>query len=101
MVIVTVAVRRAATVVLRDDGDGDAAGREWRFELPEGHAYALSGDARNVCVHGIICHDADRESLNLRFGLHSQSRACREIYARWRGPELTCISSTRVEGAST
>jgi hypothetical protein len=34
---------------------------------------------------GVLCDPkvVDRESLNLRFGLHTQARAEREIYAAW------------------
>lgn len=91
VVIVTVAVKCAATVLLRDDGDDGAPPREWRVEVPEGHCYALSGDARNVCVHGLFCDDGNRESMNLRFGLHTQKRAKDEIYARWcTGDDAAC-----------
>ena len=51
VVIVTVAVKCAATVLLRDDGDDGAPPREWRVEVPEGHCYALSGDARKSERH--------------------------------------------------
>ena len=53
----------------------------------------LSGAARNSCTHAVVCERGvdDRESLNLRFGLHTQGRAEREIYARWcGGPDAPC-----------
>ena len=91
VVIVTAAVKGGATVVLRDGGSATAAPREWRFEVPEGHAYALSGDARNLCTHGLFTDARDRESLNLRFNLHTHKRACDEIYAHWcEGPDAAC-----------
>ena len=91
VVIVTAAVRGGATVVLRDGGSAAAAPREWRFEVPEGHASALSGDARNLCTHGLFTDACDRESLNLRFNLHTHKRACDEIYAHWcEGPDAAC-----------
>ena len=59
----------------------------WRFELPERHVYVLSGDARNACTHGVVCAPGvdDRESLNLRFGLHpwragAECSAYKEVY---------------------
>ena len=51
--------------------------RCWTFSLNVGDCYILSGDARNVCDHGVLCvgggrrsHkvDAARESLNLSLG---------------------------------
>ena len=88
VVIATLAVKRAGCVVLRD-----AAARAWRFELPERHVYVLSGDARNACTHGVVCAPGvdDRESLNLRFGLHTQQLAKDEIYAGCaREPDPAC-----------
>ena len=79
LIIVTVAVRGRGTVVLED-----RAGGLVRFELPEGHAYCLAGAARNAWLHGVVGSDPDRESLNLRFGLHSYERARADVYARWR-----------------
>lgn len=79
VVIVTVAVRRGATVVLSDE-----TGRDYYFELPEGTAYALSSVARNTCTHGVFCFGlGDRESLNLRYGLHDQRRAEEDVYRHW------------------
>ena len=54
-----------------------------RFDLPEGHAYCLAGAARHAWLHGVVGSDPDRESLNLRFGLHSYARARAEVYERW------------------
>ena len=45
---------------------------EWHFPLLAGQAYALSGDARNVCIHGVVADGEQRQSLNLRFGLHTR-----------------------------
>ena len=74
----TVAVRGAGTVVLED-----RAGNIVRFDLPEGHAYCLAGAARHAWLHGVVGSDPERESLNLRFGLHSYGRARAEVYGRW------------------
>lgn len=54
------------------------------FEVKRGMVYVLAGPARNNCDHGVVCSlpatrfstermndNRDRESLNLRFGLHS------------------------------
>lgn len=64
--------------------------RCWTFPLTVGDCYILSGDARNVCDHGVLCAtnsgrrsnkiEAPRESLNLRFGLHSPAFANEEVY---------------------
>ena len=78
VVIVTVAVRGAGTVVL-EDRDGSIV----RFDLPEGHAYCLAGAARHAWLHGVVGSDPERESLNLRFGLHSYARARAEVYEKW------------------
>ena len=52
----------------------------------------LSGDARNVCDHGVLCLSESRrsaglaesrESLNLRFGLHTPAFAYKEIYKQF------------------
>ena len=76
VVIVTVAVAGRAKIVLRERPAGpDAPAREVWFALGAGEAYALSGDARNVYLHGVLGEadeeGAKRESLNLRFGLHA------------------------------
>ena len=85
MVIVTVAMRRDAHVLLRDD-ETDAPAKA-SFPLTQGSAYCLSGPARNTCAHGVLCDEGveDRESLNLRWGLHTQRRADEEIYQHWAG----------------
>ena len=84
VVIVTVAVRGAAHVLLQSssaaDGEGlapadaDAAARRcFRLDAEACEAYVLSGAARNTCLHGVLSVEGSeaRESLNLRFGLHS------------------------------
>ncbi len=60
----------------------------WTFPLQVGDCYVLSGDARNVCDHGVLCGssrrsagaDEPRESMNLRFGLHTPAFANKEVY---------------------
>ena len=90
--IVTVAIRGGgATIVLLDKDengtteDGDKYQLSWRFHLCEGEAYILTGRARNLCLHGVIADDPSgvRESLNLRFGIHSVAEANAEIFDHW------------------
>ena len=85
VVIVTVAVRGAAHVLLQSSvaaaseeglapADADAAARHcFRLDAAACEAYVLSGAARNACLHGVLSVEGSeaRESLNLRFGLHS------------------------------
>jgi hypothetical protein len=68
IVIVTLAMTGSATIVLQDFTDR----RKVSMRLREGEAYMLSCNARDACVHGVLADvgDEDRESLNLRFGLH-------------------------------
>jgi hypothetical protein len=68
IVIVTLAMTGSATIVLQDFTDR----RKVAMRLREGEAYMLSCNARDACVHGVLADvgDEDRESLNLRFGLH-------------------------------
>ena len=90
--IVTIAIRGGgATIVLLDKDengtteDGDKYQLSWRFHLCEGEAYILTGRARNLCLHGVIADDPSgvRESLNLRFGIHSVAEAKEEIFDHW------------------
>ena len=97
--IVTIAIEGSASIIISDDTaarlssltaaklhsqTGEASvdahrhesNRRFHFRLSPGQAYALADDARNKCVHGVLA-DAGcerRESLNLRFGLHSKGR---------------------------
>ena len=96
-VIVTVAVRGSATILLIGKGTGgDDEGEQpaWRFRVEEGEAYVLSGNARNACLHAVLADDGGtgggggghRESLNLRFGIHTVEEAERDIKRHW--PDL-------------
>jgi len=104
-VIVTVAIRGSATILLigkgddGDDGDDDDESEQpaWKFRVEEGEAYVLSGNARNICLHAVLANDnvdrstddgggGDRESLNLRFGIHTIEEAENEIKRHW--PDL-------------
>ena len=83
VVIVTIAVRGAAHILLRGGGGGGSGGgavddhRCFRLEAAASEAYALSGVARNACLHGVLSEQGSerRCSLNLRFGLHSSDPA--------------------------
>jgi hypothetical protein len=92
LLIVTLAVRGDAKILIRARPfEEDPAKRsEVCFDLARGQAYALSGDARNVCLHGVLAEGGsdERESLNLRFGLHTREKddefsAWREVERHW------------------
>jgi len=110
-IIVTVAMKGSATILLigkGDDEDDDEDEDEehtqdnnddksdqqlqpaWKFHLQEGEAYVLSRNARNMCLHAVVANDdangGDRESLNLRFGLHTIKEAENDIKRHW--PDL-------------
>lgn len=75
VVILTVAVHGGGTVLLQDAGEAAAAGsspRRMAMRLEVGQAYMLAGRSRDACIHGVLADPdaANRESLNLRFGLH-------------------------------
>jgi len=81
ILIVTIGMEGAGTILLRD-AKGIHSGVAMRLET--GNAYILSDRARDVCAHGVLadCINktakddnfntsfSNRESLNLRFGLH-------------------------------
>lgn len=88
VIIVTVAIQGSGTIVLVDEGDDDDdEPTSWSFSLdPNGECYILCGDARNKCVHGVLCSRTDaffRETLNLRYGLHSEAFAHDEVDRHW------------------
>ena len=60
VIIITVAVRGAGTVVL-ESRSGDIV----RFVLPEGHAYCLAGAARHAWLHGVVGADPERASFEI------------------------------------
>jgi len=99
-VIVTVAIRESATILLigkGDDSDDDEdtenedeksdRGKQpaWKFHLKEGEAYVLSGNVRNTCLHAVLADGSggERQSLNLRFGLHTIKEADNDIKRHW------------------
>ena len=81
VVIVTIVIRGSGWIVLLDEGDEDGSvPQSQKFFLEEGGAYILCGDARNKNLHGVWCEsDSNRETLNLRYGLHSEEFAVEEI----------------------
>lgn len=84
IVIVTLAMKGSAEIVLVDEGDDDEGTLSWSFELQKGEMYVLSDNSRNKCMHGVIAVQEGRESLNLRLGLHSRESAYNEIDKHWR-----------------
>jgi len=95
VVIVTVAVSGSGHVVLLDEGDTDEdEWKAWSFPLRSQQppidsttteAYIMCCDARNKCLHGVLCHEgsSQRETLNLRYGLHSAEFAYQEVDRHW------------------
>jgi len=91
IVIVTVAVRGDASILLTSRPWDAACREEYFFGLRQGQAYALASDARNICLHGVLADTPERESLNLRFGLHAASKegpfsAWEEVERHWPAP---------------
>mmetsp|Transcript_16782 Transcript_16782/g.20140 ORF Transcript_16782/g.20140 Transcript_16782/m.20140 type:complete len:331 (-) Transcript_16782:18-1010(-) len=71
VIIVTIAIRGDATIML------ETANRKHQLavELPQKSAYMLSNKVRNACTHAVLADETSgqRESLNLRFGLHGRT----------------------------
>jgi hypothetical protein len=78
VIIVTVGMEGAGTILLRD---AKGINRGVAMRLEAGDAYMLSDRARDACSHGVLADGfanngrsnipfSERESLNLRFGLH-------------------------------
>ena len=78
--IVTVAIKGNAQVFLEESTTATMSsstnkqqeGEYGVISVKEGEAYILSGPVRNQCTHGVLAdiECEDRESLNLRFGIH-------------------------------
>ena len=91
VVICTVAIQGTGDIILIDDGDEDDTDNgavSYSFPLNGKECYFLCGDARNKCVHGVLCSSTAesicrRETLNLRFGLHSAEFAKTEVDQHW------------------
>jgi len=73
VVIVTIAIRGDARILLSSRPWDAERRQDYWFELRQGQAYVLASDARNLCLHGVLAESTTRESLNLRFGLHATS----------------------------
>ena len=71
---------------------------EFHFSVQPRHVYALSGPARNTCLHGVLSLPGDehRASLNLRFGLHTKEEAWEQIDSRW--PDTARREAAEAEG---
>lgn len=80
LIILTICMEGAGTILLRDF---KGVKRGFAMKLGAGEAYMLSGNARDACAHGVLADEegapsdendhvrgVERESLNLRFGLH-------------------------------
>lgn len=91
VVIVTVGIVGSGTILLIKSAEDTAI----KMQVPEGYAYMLSDKARDSCSHGVLAHDDDeqRESLNLRFGLHDFTMqglpliSSQKVLKYWETPE--------------
>ena len=85
VIIVTICMRGQGDIIIVDDGDrGEVISKKFKFNIKEGELYVLSGHARNKCLHGVLCQGyGHRESLNLRFGLHTKKFAFEEVDQHW------------------
>ena len=93
IVIVTLAIRGSAKILLRRGGTStEELSEEACFDLhaTQRQGYALSGEVRNAWLHGVLAEDGSeaRESLNLRFGLHAagadeEFSAADEVERHW------------------
>lgn len=85
VVIVTICMKGQGDIVVVDDGDrGETISKKFKFNIKQSELYVLSGHSRNKCLHGVLCKGyGHRESLNLRFGLHTKKFAFEEIDQHW------------------
>lgn len=72
VVIVTIGISNEADIIISDENDKN----HFYFHLNAGEFYVLSGPSRNIYSHGVLCEENNfgRESLNIRFGLHSRNK---------------------------
>ena len=86
VIIVTIGMEGSGTILLRD---AKGVKHGVALKLDAGEAYMLSDRARDACAHGVLADGrkdngipfSNRESLNLRFGLHdvaAPSNTCTE-----------------------
>jgi hypothetical protein len=68
VVIITISVVGSGKIVLQDF----TSTKGTTMEVAQGQAYMLAGKARDACAHAVLADPGkeERESLNLRFGLH-------------------------------
>ena len=78
VVILTIGISNDADIVLSDENDK----KYFHFHLNPGEFYILSGQSRNIYSHGVLCRENDfgRQSLNIRFGLHSRTEPHRDKF---------------------
>ena len=86
-VIVTIAIRESATILILDGATEEQT--SYKFKLSPGEAYILSGRVRNECLHAVLAEEgsstpsSSRESLNLRFGIHTTKEAHEQVTRHW------------------
>jgi hypothetical protein len=68
VLIVTIAILGNATILFQDYTDQNKA----KMTLQQGQVYMIASTARDASAHGVLADpdSTQRESLNLRFGLH-------------------------------
>mmetsp|Transcript_17927 Transcript_17927/g.41341 ORF Transcript_17927/g.41341 Transcript_17927/m.41341 type:complete len:467 (-) Transcript_17927:17-1417(-) len=90
VIIVTIGMEGSGTIILRD---AKGMNRGVAMRLEAGDAYMLSDCARDACAHGVLADGiakannssskaffSERESLNLRFGLHDLAAPLSQRY---------------------
>ena len=82
IIIITIAMIGSGTLLLQKSNkivsNNVNDTHSMKMSVPEGYAYMLSDESRNAYAHGVLAKTtttnattiANRESLNLRFGLH-------------------------------
>lgn len=81
-IILTIAIAESAMILLTKLQHVQGVQPSWKFRLEEGEGYILAGKTRSNFYHGVIADTLGRQSLNLRFGLHSLAEGL-PIYTRW------------------
>ena len=100
VVIATIVMAGAGQIIIVDGEDEPP--KSFSFAAEEGDIYLLSGHVRNVCLHGVFASCTERESLNLRFGMHTAPFAETEIEKHWASDaEGDNSMATAAEGDNT
>ena len=81
VVIATIVMAGGGHIIIVDPEDD--VPKSFSFPAEEGDIYLLSGRVRNMCLHGVFASCAERESLNLRFGMHTAAFARSEVEDHW------------------